>query len=149
MKHGIFLFMLVLAGFSPLGLSAQNGQPPRSMQEILMSRKWYPDIYDEEDEETYFRIYTKDQRIDSVTTEEGELKVYGAVYYLSDTPDNVFDKDKVGKASSGQYMITPGYEKYGIGALIVKFLVVSDEKLVIQQLTPGMSAYLCINTWYP
>ena len=114
-----------------------------------MSRKWYPDIYDEEDEESSFRIYTKTQMIDSVTTEEGELEVYVNTYYFSDTPDNVFDKDKVGKTSSGQYMITPGYEKYGIGACIVKLLVISDEKLVIQQLTPGMSAYLCINTWYP
>ncbi|MDE5612580.1 MAG: hypothetical protein K2I90_11260 [Odoribacter sp.] len=150
MKHGIFLFMLVLAGFSPLVLSAQNGQPPRSMQEILMSHKWFPDIYDEEDEEISFFTYTKTQEIDTIITEDGELRTSVSSYYFSDTIEE-FDPNKVGKNTGGTYMILYTDTNYpGVPTTyIYKLIEVLEWRLTIQHLTPGMSSYGHINTCYP
>lgn len=148
MKHKIFLFVCIFLFSFSMGLFAQSGASTKTIQEILMSHKWYPDIYDEDDEEMAFRIYTKNQSIDSVKTEEGKWEVYVNVYYLSDTMDEVFNKDRIDKATNGQYIILSGNEELGIRAFILKLIEVSEEKLVVQHLTPGMSIYGHINTCY-
>ena len=101
MRHWLFLFVYIFLFSFPVGLFAQGGASTKTIQEILMSHKWYPDIYDEDDEEMAFRIYTKNQSIDSVKTEEGKWEVFVDVYYLSDTVDEVFNKDKIDKATNG------------------------------------------------
>ena len=148
MRYWLFLVYVFLFSFS-MGLFAQSGASAKTVQEILMSHKWYPDIYDEDDEETSFFIYTATQEIDSTMTEEGVFKIYIATYYLSDTLDEVFDKTKVGKATTGIYMIlNRSNNSRVVNTFIYKLLEVSEEKLVVQHLTPGMSIYGHINTCY-
>lgn len=142
------IYTLLLLCLFPWGLPAQNGKTTKTTQEILMSKRWYPDFYEEDDKETSFRTYTQTQCIDSVATEEGKLEIYIDNYYLSDLPDKVFNTDKVGKATTGKYIILTGYEELGISAFVLELIEVSEEKIVVRHLTPGMSVYGHINTFY-
>ncbi|WP_304875642.1 hypothetical protein [uncultured Bacteroides sp.] len=149
MKTKFFSIALILTSIFIIDLSAQNGKTTKTTQEVLMSKRWYPDIYEEDDEETSFFTYTQTQQIDSTTTEEGFLKIYKATYYLSDTLDEVFDPAKVGKATTGKYMILNiSRNPSVIKTFRYKLIEVSEEKIVIQHLTPGMSIYGHINTCY-
>lgn len=146
MKAKFFSIVLILTNIFVINLFSQS---TKNMQEILMSKKWYPDIYDKNDKETSFFTFTKTQQIDSTITEEGDLEIYTATYYLSDTLDEVFKPEKVGKATKGQYMIlNTSHTPSVIYTFRYKLIEVSEGKIVIQHLTPGMSIYGHINTCY-
>lgn len=82
------IFFLVLSFVVMHSHFAQNNAL-RFTQQYLMSHKWYPDIYDEDDLDTSFITYTMTQEIDSVFTEEGEIELYISDYYLSETKDMI------------------------------------------------------------
>lgn len=130
-------------------LFAQNTDTSRTTQEILMSYKWIPvDIYDAEDGTTGFITYTETQQIDSIITDDGELETYVLTYYLSNTPDTVFDNNKVGKTHKGKYLILHVNEKNEISSTIILELVeLSKKKMVIRNSTEWLSNFGIVNTY--
>ena len=144
MKKLLLISLLFIAN----ELFAQNTEPPKTTQKILMSYKWSPiDIYEEEDNETCFVTYTKTQEIDSATI-DGELEVYIVPYYLSDTQDLVFDKNKVGKATTGKYMIqNVSADPKTISTFTFEIIELSGKKMVLKNLTPWVDAYTKTTTY--
>ena len=55
MKAKFFSIVLILTNIFVINLFSQS---TKNMQEILMSKKWYPDIYDKDDKETSFFTFT-------------------------------------------------------------------------------------------
>lgn len=149
MKSQIFLLSVILMHVSIFELCAQNASSTKTTQEILMSYKWVPvDMYEEEDEETSFLTYTKTQEIDSTTVEEKELEIYIATYYLSDTADSVFDKNKVGKSVTGRYLImNRSSDPNIISTYIYELVELTEKKMIMRYLTPGMDVYGRTNTF--
>ena len=145
-----FLFIVVL-WFCALNSIAQIDSFPRLTQEYLMSHKWYPDIYREESKKSSIITYTSTQMIDSIFKENVNIEFYIRDYYLSDTKDTVFDISKVGKTSSGKYIIEIVKSiKPGIDDLILIFEVVSmsEEKMLLRNLTRGFSSLGYVTTYY-
>lgn len=148
MKTKLFLLMFILMKGTLTASFAQDSNNTKTTQEILMSYKWTPiDIYEEEDNETCFVTYTKTQEIDSTTT-DGELEVYIVPYYLSDTKDLVFDKNKVGKVTTGKYMIQDvSADPKTISTFIFEIIELSEKKMVLKNLTPWVDTYTKTTTY--
>lgn len=142
MRQKYFLLvelLVVVLCVLPGSLLGQKGI--QITQEKLMQYKWYPDIYEEDEGEYSFWTYTQTHEIDTVCYEDGEVEVYVMRYYLSDKADAVFDESKVGKVSEGCFVITEsGYEQ--IPALAYEIIELTEEKMVIRHVTPGMSSYM-------
>ena len=138
-------FILILLFIVMHSHVAQNNSL-RFTQQYLMSHKWYPDIYAKNDPETSFITYTSTQKIDSVFTEKGKIKLYISDYYLSETKDMYFDASKVGKTVSGKYLIT----EIGMDNLAYAMEVVSmsEEKMVLKHLTESFSSWGHTTTYY-
>jgi len=121
----------------------------RFTQQYLMSHKWYPDIYDDEDLETSFITYTLTQEIDSTFTEEGEIELYISDYYLSETKDLIFDTNKIGKNVSGKYLVTAsGTVPEGKLAYVMEVISMTEEKMVLKHLTEGFTTTGKTTTFY-
>jgi hypothetical protein len=128
---------------------AQSDSSPRLTQEYLMSHKWYPDIYDDEDLDTSFITYSLTHEIDSVFSEDGKQTVYMLNYYLSDTKDLIFETDKVGNTLSGKYLILErATETDSILTFILEAVFVSEEKMVLRNWTEGYTTYSHSTTYY-
>ena len=143
-------FFLVLSFVAMHTHIAQNNTL-RFTQQYLMSHKWYPDIYREESKKSSIITYTSTQMIDSIFKENVNIEFYIRDYYLSDTKDTVFDISKVGKTSSGKYIIEIVKSiKPGIDDLILIFEVVSmsEEKMLLRNLTRGFSSWGYVTTFY-
>ena len=146
MKQVILFFVLFIA--CNASSVAQTSSSPRLTLEYLMSHKWYPDIYEEEDLDTSFVTYTLTQEIDSVFTEEGEIELYLSDYYLSDTKDLNFDSTKVGKSTSGKYLITQRGTVEENLTFIMEVTFISDEKMLLKNLTVGYTSCGYTTTYY-
>lgn len=146
---GLFLSLLGLVVL--LSGMTQEGKQSKSTQELLMSHQWVPiDMYDEDDEETCFFTYTLTEEIDSVTTEEGELEIYIGEYYLSDELEDEFKPAKLGKSTSGKYMIMNRSGNHDvIYTYREEIMEISETKLVLKRRTPGMTAYGRVFTFIP
>ena len=141
-------FFLVLSFVAMHTHIAQNNTL-RFTQQYLMSHKWYPDIYEDEDLETSFITYTLTQEIDSTFTEEGEIELYISDYYLSETKDLIFDTNKVGKNVSGKYLITAsGTVPEGKLAYVMEVISMTEEKMVLKHLTEGFTTTGKTTTFY-
>lgn len=141
-------FFLVFSFVSMHTHIAQNNTL-RFTQQYLMSHKWYPDIYEDEDLETSFITYTLTQEIDSTFTEEGEIELYISDYYLSETKDLIFDTNKVGKNVSGKYLITAsGTVPEGKLAYVMEVISMTEEKMVLKHLTEGFTTTGKTTTFY-
>lgn len=111
-------------------------------QQFLMSHKWYPNIYEEEDLETSFITYTLTQEVDSTFTEDGEIELYICNYYLSDTADTTFDTNKVGNSISGRYLIRErGTENDSKRTYVYEILFFSEEKMIVKHSSKGYTTY--------
>lgn len=142
------IFFLVLSFVVMHSHFAQNNSL-RFTQQYLMSHKWYPDIYDEDDLDTSFITYTMTQEIDSVFTEEGEIELYISDYYLSETKDMIFDTNKIGKNVSGKYLVTAsGTSTDGKLAYVMEIVLMSEEKMVLKHLTEGFTSTGKTTTYY-
>ena len=142
------IFFLVLSFVVMHSHFAQNNAL-RFTQQYLMSHKWYPDIYDEDDLDTSFITYTMTQEIDSVFTEEGEIELYISDYYLSETKDMIFDTNKIGKNVSGKYLVTAsGTSTDGKLAYVMEIVLMSEEKMVLKHLTEGFTSTGKTTTYY-
>ena len=146
MKQIVFIFIFFF--ICMLSNVAQNNAL-RFTQQYLMSHKWYPDIYDEDDLDTSFITYTMTQEIDSVFTEEGEIELYISDYYLSETKDMIFDTNKIGKNVSGKYLVTAsGTSTDGKLAYVMEIVLMSEEKMVLKHLTEGFTSTGKTTTYY-
>ena len=136
------LIVVLLLAYASTNMYAQSDSSPRLTQEYLMSHKWYPDIYDDEDLETSFITYSLTHEIDSVFSADGNQTVYMLNYYLSDTKDLIFEADKVGNALSGKYLILERVtETDSILTFILEAVFVSEEKMVLRNWTEGYTTY--------
>ena len=77
-------------------------QEQQSTQELLMSTKWEPQDFFYEGDCGYVR-YTKTKFITEMKI-DGELRIFDYSYYLSATPDTIFDSNKIGKSNMGKYI---------------------------------------------
>ena len=146
MKKIVFIFISLF--FCMLSNVGQNSSL-RFTQQYLMSHKWYPDIYDDEDLETSFITYTLTQEIDSTFTEEGEIELYISDYYLSETKDLIFDTNKIGKNVSGKYLVTAsGTVPEGKLAYVMEVISMTEEKMVLKHLTEGFTTTGKTTTFY-
>ena len=137
--------------FNILSLSGalKSDMTPRLNREYLMTHKWYPDIYDDEDLDTSFITYSLTHEIDSVFSEDGKQTVYMLNYYLSDTKDLIFETDKVGNTLSGKYLILErATETDSILTFILEAVFVSEEKMVLRNWTEGYTTYSHSTTYY-
>lgn len=145
MKQIVFIISLIVYISSNMG---QNSSL-RFTQQYLMSHKWYPDVYDEDDLETSFITYTLTQEIDSVFTEDGEIELYISDYYLSETKDLIFDTNKIGKNVSGKYLVTAsGTTTEGKQAYVMELVSMTEEKMVLKHLTEGYTSTGKMTTFY-
>ena len=103
--------------------------------ELLMSTKWEPQDAYEEGDAGYLR-YSRTQEI-YIKRIDNEVDSSSWDYYLSSTPDTVFDKTKIGKNTTGRYIITNGPDI----AFIDEILELTSSKLVIRKSTPGYTVY--------
>lgn len=143
------LIVVLLLAYASTNMYAQSDSSPRLTQEYLMSHKWYPDIYDDEDLETSFITYSLTHEIDSVFSEDGKQTVYMLNYYLSDTKDLIFETDKVGNTLSGKYLILErATETDSILTFILEAVFVSEEKMVLRNWTEGYTTYSHSTTYY-
>lgn len=148
MKKKILIIILLLV-YASTNMHAQNSSSPRITQEYLMTHKWYPDIYDDEDLDTSFITYSLTHEIDSVFSEDGKQTVYMLNYYLSDTKDLIFKTDKVGNTLSGKYLILErATETDSILTFILEAVFVSEEKMVLRNWTEGYTTYSHSTTYY-
>jgi hypothetical protein len=143
------LIVVLLLAYASTNMYAQSDSSPRLTQEYLMSHKWYPDIYDDEDLDTSFITYSLTHEIDSVFSEDGKQTVYMLNYYLSDTKDLIFETDKVGNTLSGKYLILErATETDSILTFILEAVFVSEEKMVLRNWTEGYTTYSHSTTYY-
>ncbi|MGL4332856.1 MAG: hypothetical protein ACRCSR_08725 [Bacteroidales bacterium] len=110
-------------------------QNQKTTMDLLMSTKWEPQNAFDEGDYGYVR-FSNIQRIFKYRI-RNKIDSSNYSYYLSKTSDTVFDKTKVGKNSTGKYIISDGP---GI-VFIDEILELTSSKLVIRKSTPGYSSY--------
>ncbi len=118
-------------------------QERQSTQKLLMSTKWEPQDFFYEGDYGYVR-YTKTKFITEMKI-DGELRIFDYSYYLSATPDTLFDSNKVGKSNMGKYII----EKSADYVFISEILELTPTKLVVKNLTPGFTTTWKETTYLP
>ena len=126
-----FLFLAVVLNMY-LGISV-FAQEQKTTQELLTSTKWEPQDFFYEGDYGYVR-YTKTEYITKMKIND-ELRIFNYRYYLSSSPDTVFDSNKIGKNNNGKYII----RKSGKYVLISEILELTATKLVLRNLTPGFT----------
>ena len=134
-----FLFLAVVLNMY-LGISV-FAQEQKTTQELLMSTNWEPQDFFYEGDCGYIK-YTKTQDIYIEKINNTIDRVYSN-YYLSSSPDTVFDSNKVGKNNNGKYIIRDG----GKYVFISEILELTATKLVLRSLTPGFTTTGKVTTY--
>ena len=120
-----------------------TAQGQKTTQELLTSTHWEPQDFFYEGDCGYVR-YTKTEFVTEMKI-DGELRIFSYSYYLSSSPDAVFDSNKVGKNSSGKYII----EKGAGYVFLAEILELTATKLVVKNLTQGFTATGKVTTYLP
>ena len=115
----------------------------QTTQELLMSTNWEPQNFVSEEDRCYIK-YTASQEI-FVSDIDNEIEHDPDDYYLSFSPDSVFDKNKVGKSTNGRYIIRTD----GIYVYISEILELTPTKLKLKNLTPGFTTTGQVTTYLP
>ena len=126
------LFILLVLNMYCCGMCV-FAQEQKTTLELLMSSNWEPQDFFYEGDCGYIK-YTKTQDIYVEKINNIIDRVYSN-YYLSSSPDTVFDSNKVGKNNNGKYIIRDG----GKYVFISEILELTDTKLVLRNLTPGFT----------
>ena len=122
------------------GISA-FAQGQKTTQELLTSTKWEPQDFFYEGDYGYVR-YTKTEYVTKMKI-DGELRLFNYRYYLSSSPDTVFDSNKIGKNNNGKYIIEDG----GYYVFVSEILELTATKLVLKNLTPGFTTTGKVTTY--
>ena len=134
---GLFI-LLVLNMYCGISVFAQ-GQ--KTTQDLLTSTKWEPQDFFYEGDYGYVR-YTKTEYVTKMKI-DGELRLFNYRYYLSSSPDTVFDSNKIGKNNNGKYIIEDG----GYYVFVSEILELTATKLVLKNLTPGFTTTGKVTTY--
>lgn len=138
MKHLSILLILNMC----IGLSV-FAQGQKDTLELLMSTKWEPQDFFYEGDCGYIRFtetaFVAEMKID------GEIDILSNSYYLTSSPDIVFDANKIGKSSIGRYIIRDGAGY----VFISEILELTPTKLVVRNLTPGFTTTGKVTTYLP
>lgn len=118
-------------------------QKQKTTQELLMSAKWEPQDFYHEDNCGFVR-YTEVKFITEMKF-YGKYRFFSYDYYLSSSPDSVFDRNKIGKNCNGKYIIEDG----GDYVFISEILELTSTKLVVRNLTPGFTTTGKVTTYLP
>ena len=124
--------LLVLSMYLGISVFAQE---QKTTQELLTSTKWEPQDFFANGNYGYVK-YTKTEFFTKMKI-DGELRIFNYRYYLSSSPDTVFDSNKIGKNNNGKYIITSTPKGYYV--FISEILELTATKLVLRDLTPGSS----------
>ena len=119
--------LLVLSMYLGISVFAQE---QKTTQELLTSTKWEPQDFFANGNYGYVK-YTKTEFFTKMKI-DGELRIFNYRYYLSSSPDTVFDSNKIGKNNNGKYII----RKSGKYVIISEILELTATKLVLKNLTP-------------
>lgn len=138
MKHLSILLILNMC----IGLSV-FAQGQKDTLELLMSTKWEPQDFFYEGDCGYIQ-YTSTQDI-YVEKIDGQIERIYSNFYLSSSPDTVFDANKVGKSSIGRYIIRDGAGY----VFISEILELTPTKLVVRNLTPSFTTTGKVTTYLP
>lgn len=122
--------LLVLSMYLGISVFAQE---QKTTQELLTSTKWEPQDFFANGNYGYVK-YTKTEFFTKMKI-DGELRIFNYRYYLSSSPDTVFDSNKIGKNNNGKYIIEDG----GKYVFISKILKLTDTEFVLKNLTPGFT----------
>ena len=114
-------------------INSLTSQTVKTTQELLTSTKWEPQDFFYEGDYGYVR-YTKTEYFTKMKIND-ELRIFNYRYYLSSSPDTVFDSNKIGKNQNGKYII----EADGNYVFVSKILKLTDTELVLINLTPGFT----------
>ena len=114
-------------------INSLTSQTVKTTQELLTSTKWEPQDFFYEGDYGYVR-YTKTEYFTKMKIND-ELRIFNYRYYLSSSPDTVFDSNKIGKNNNGKYIIRDG----GDYVFVRKILKLTDTELVLINLTPGFT----------
>ena len=115
----------------------------QTTQELLMSTNWEPQNFFTEGDYGYYQ-YTQ-TRLTTKMRIYDEFEIFYYDYYLSSSPDSVFDKNKVGKSTNGRYIIRTD----GIYVYISEILELTPTKLKLKNLTPGFTTTGKVTTYLP
>lgn len=96
------LFVLLLVAGEAVCYGQKEGE--KSVMSLLQSSDWKMKLPTDKDYEVRMG-FTKKELIDYLSYNEGETSVKKS-YYLSDTMDENFQHDKVGKIKNGKYIIS-------------------------------------------
>ena len=122
-------------------INSLTSQTAKTTQELLTSTKWEPQDFFANGDYGYVR-YTKTEYITKMKI-DGELRIFNYRYYLSSSPDTVFDSNKIGKNNNGKYII----RKSGKYVIISEILELTATKLVLKNLTPGFTTTGKVTTY--
>ena len=134
------LFILLLLNMYCCGMSV-FAQGQKTTQGLLTSTNWEPQDFFYEGDCGYIK-YTKTQDIYIEKIDNTIDRVYSN-YYLSSSPDTVFDRNKVGKNNNGKYIIRDG----GDYVFVSEILELTATKLVLRNLTPGFTTTGKVTTY--
>ncbi len=134
MKKSLLLFFLSVCS---VPIFAQT------TQELLISTNWEPQGFFDEGECGYVK-FTTTQFVYAESVDNQIDYMYNS-YYLSFSPDNVFDVSKVGKNTTGNYII-----RKGAGYVFIsEILELTPTKLKLKNLTPGFTTTGKVTTYLP
>lgn len=119
------------------------GQGQKNTLELLMSTNWEPQDFFYEGDCGYVK-YTNTQDI-YVEKNDGQIERITSRFYLSSSPDIVFNANKVGKSSIGRYIIRDGAGY----VFISEILELTLTKLVVRNLTSGFTTTGKVTTYLP
>ena len=130
--------LLVLNMYCGISVFAQE---QKTTQELLTSTKWEPQDFFANGNYGYVK-YTKTEFFTKMKI-DGELRIFNYRYYLSSSPDTVFDSNKIGKNNNGKYIIEDG----GYYVFVSEILELTATKLVLKNLTPGFTTTGKVTTY--
>lgn len=122
-------------------INSLTSQTVKTMQELLTSTNWEPQNFFDEGDCGYIK-YTKTKDIYIEKINNTIDRIYSN-YYLSSSPDTIFDSNKVGKNNNGKYIIRDG----GKYVFISEILELTATKLVLRNLTPGFTTTGKVTTY--
>ncbi len=145
MKRIYFISQITIMGWIGLccSLSCNNNRPEEIPQNVLglpshktpiyssatlRGTEWVAD-YSNKDQE--YRIRFTDSLYMCTEILLGKAWVYAYPYYISETPDRVFDKAKVGKETAGDYFVFYYKDSRYTEVMATEIFYASPTKLVL------------------
>ena len=109
------------------GIGQLNAQTTKSTQEMLCANTW---IFDQGERKGATMFKYSDKYETCTFRYNGEEASAVKEYYLSDSIDTTFDKQKVGNVTNGKYIIA--YNSKMSEIVIFEIISLTDDEIVLQ-----------------